>query len=257
MNTTTATPANDRDRSATDHAELAAVLDAYLAALEAGHAPNPEALLADHARIADRLRACLAGLRLVKGGAQGLEGAGRAGEPAEVRAGTPLGDFRLLREVGRGGMGVVYEAEQLSLGRRVALKVLPFAGALDARQLQRFKNEAQAAAHLQHQNIVPVHFVGCDRGVHYYAMQFIDGRTLAAVIAQLRRERGAGRRPGPDATTPYEPQSPAPSSVEGNGSCWTGPRWRAPAASWSAPRASCTRRSTTTGARRCWAARPR
>jgi tetratricopeptide (TPR) repeat protein len=217
MITTTATPANDRDRSAAADAELAAVLDAYLAALEAGHAPDPECLLAEHARIADRLRACLAGIRLVKGGAQGLGGGGRAEERAEVAAGTPLGDFRLLREVGRGGMGVVYEAEQLSLGRRVALKVLPFAGALDARQLQRFKNEAQAAAHLQHQNIVPVHFVGCDRGVHYYAMQFIDGRTLAAVIAELRRERGAGRRPGPDATTPYAPQPPAPGSTGGNG----------------------------------------
>jgi serine/threonine protein kinase/Flp pilus assembly protein TadD len=216
MITKDAPPANDRQQSAANDAELAAVLDAYLAALEAGHAPDPEALLAEHARIADRLRACLAGLRLVKGGAEGLEGKGRAEEPAEVSAGTPLGDFRLLREVGRGGMGVVYEAEQLSLGRRVALKVLPFAGALDARQLQRFKNEAQAAAHLLHQNIVPVYFVGCDRGVHYYAMQYIDGCTLAAMIAELRRERGAGRRPEPDATTPYTPEPPGPASAEGN-----------------------------------------
>ena len=69
----------------------------------------------------------------------------------------------------------------------VALKVLPFAAALDAKQLQRFKNEAQAAAHLHHQNIVPVYGVGCERGVHYYAMQFIDGQTLADLIRQLRR----------------------------------------------------------------------
>jgi eukaryotic-like serine/threonine-protein kinase len=55
-----------------------------------------------------------------------------------------LGDFRIVREIGRGGMGVVYEAEQISLNCRVALKVLPFAAALDAKQLQRFKNEAQA-----------------------------------------------------------------------------------------------------------------
>src|SRR5262249_29248950 len=77
--------------------------------------------------------------------------------------------------------------EQLSLGRRVALKMLPFASALDARQLARFKNEAQAAACLHHGSIVPVFFVGCERGVHYYAMQLIDGLTLAQVIDRLRR----------------------------------------------------------------------
>ena len=74
-----------------------------------------------------------------------------------------LGDFRLVREVGRGGMGVVYEAEQISLRRRVALKVLPFAAAIDPRRLQRFKTEALAAAHVQHEKIVPVHAVGCER----------------------------------------------------------------------------------------------
>src|SRR5205823_11326746 len=94
----------------------------------------------------------------------------------------------LVREIGRGGMGVVYEAVQISLGRRVALKVLPFAATLDARQLQRFENEARAAAQLHHTNIVPVFAVGSERGVHYYAMQLIDGRTLAEFIAQERGE---------------------------------------------------------------------
>src|SRR5438552_15408343 len=75
----------------------------------------------------------------------------------------------------------------MSLGRRVALKVLPFAATLDAKQLQRFKNEAQAAAHLHHTNIVPVFGVGCESGVHYYAMQFIEGQTLAEVIRDLRQ----------------------------------------------------------------------
>jgi serine/threonine protein kinase len=83
-------------------------------------------------------------------------------------------------------MGVVYEAEQTSLRRRVALKVLPFAGTLDPRQLQRFKTEAQAAACLHHTSIVPVHYVGSERGVHFYAMQYIDGQTLATVIKELR-----------------------------------------------------------------------
>jgi serine/threonine protein kinase len=129
------------------------------------------------------------------------------GETAGVDLSRPLGDFRILRELGRGGMGIVYEAEQMSLNRRVALKVLPFAGTLDPRQLQRFKNEAQAAAQLHHTNIVPVHFVGCERGVHFYAMQFIDGQTLAQLIHDLRGlpGRAAAARPGvdPQPTTPY------------------------------------------------------
>src|SRR6202022_4739811 len=102
------------------------------------------------------------------------------------------------REIGRGGMGVVYEAEQISLVRRVALKVLPFAGAIDPKQLHRFQNEAQAAAQLHHTNIVPVYAVGCERGVHYFAMQFIEGQTLAAVLTDMRRQargRDGGARP--------------------------------------------------------------
>src|SRR5262249_42024341 len=109
---------------------------------------------------------------------------------AAIEPGQPLGDFRIVREVGRGGMGVVYEAEQLSLGRRGGLEGLPFAAPPDAPPLRRFKNEAHAAAQLHHQHIVPIHGVGCERGVHYYAMQFIEGRTLAAVIAELRRQAG-------------------------------------------------------------------
>ncbi len=75
-----------------------------------------------------------------------------------------LGDFRLIREIGRGGMGVVYEAQQITLNRTVALKLLPFAAMLDSHQLQRFRNEAQAAASLEHPNIVNVFFVGNERG---------------------------------------------------------------------------------------------
>ena len=101
-----------------------------------------------------------------------------------------LGDFHLLREVGRGGMGVVYEAQQVSLGRRVALKVLPQAAALDPRQLQRFRVEAQAAAGLHHTHIVPVFAVGTERGVHFYAMQFIDGRSLGKILHDLRSSAG-------------------------------------------------------------------
>jgi WD40 repeat protein/serine/threonine protein kinase len=111
------------------------------------------------------------------------------GPGSEPVPGT-LGDFRIVRELGRGGMGVVYEAEQLSLGRRVALKVLPLAAALDSKQLQRFQLEAHAAACLHHTNIVPVHAVGSERGVPFYAMQYIEGRSLAQLIAELRRLEG-------------------------------------------------------------------
>jgi WD40 repeat protein/serine/threonine protein kinase len=121
-----------------------------------------------------------------------------------------LGDFRLLREVSRGGMGVIYEAVQVSLGRRVALKGLPSAAALDPRLLQRFHLEAQAAASLNHPHIVPVFATGAAEGMPYYAMRFIDGRDLARVIRELRpdepTETGASSR---------QPRQPAPLSTQG------------------------------------------
>jgi WD40 repeat protein/serine/threonine protein kinase len=167
------------------------VLEEYLARLEQGAPPSPEELVHQHPELADRLQEFLASLEFLHRAALNLHSGDQAeGAVAAAPELGELGDFRIVREIGRGGMGVVYEAEQISLGRRVALKVLPFAGALDPKQLQRFKNEAQAAAHLHHQNIVPVHAVGCERGVHYYAMQFIEGRTLAAVIHDLRQRGG-------------------------------------------------------------------
>src|SRR5262249_17631604 len=93
-----------------------------------------------------------------------------------------LGDYRTLREVGRGGMGVVYEAEQESLGRHVALKVLPSSALLNRTYLERFRREAKAAARLHHTNIVPVFGVGAADGVHFYAMQFIRGEGLDRVL---------------------------------------------------------------------------
>jgi serine/threonine protein kinase len=168
-----------------------------MAAAEEGHPPDRGAFLAQHAEVAGALNECLDGLaalRAVRSSPkQASTGTQSSGPVAEGAPGMALGDFRIVREIGRGGMGVVYEAEQLSLGRRVALKVLPFAAALDARQLQRFKNEAQAAAHLHHPHIVPVHFVGVERGVHYYAMQLIEGQDLADLISRLGAEKAAGR----------------------------------------------------------------
>jgi len=104
------------------------------------------------------------------------------GPSAEPEATGLLGDFSIVRVIGRGGMGVVYEAVQKSLNRRVALKVLPSFSAEDPRKVKRFQVEAQAAACLHHPHIVPVYLVGSENGLHYYAMQFIEGRTLAEII---------------------------------------------------------------------------
>jgi serine/threonine protein kinase/WD40 repeat protein len=109
--------------------------------------------------------------------------------PAEDLTLERLGDYRILREIGRGGMGIVYEAEQVSLGRHVALKVLPAQHLLDPRQLGRFQREAKAAARLHHTNIVPVYGVGEANGLHYYVMQFIQGQGLDQVLGELRRLR--------------------------------------------------------------------
>jgi tetratricopeptide (TPR) repeat protein len=186
-------------------------LQEYRLALEAGSIPNRADFLAGYPDIAEELAACLDALEFVRrAGSQIQSSAALVAEPREdLKPEGPLGDFRLVREIGRGGMGVVYEAVQISLGRRVALKVLPLAAALDAKQLQRFKNEAQAAAHLQHQNIVPVHFVGCERGVHFYAMQYIDGHTLADLIQDLRcRGRSDEKAPNCEARRSRGPSGP-------------------------------------------------
>jgi WD40 repeat protein/serine/threonine protein kinase len=116
-----------------------------------------------------------------------------------------LGEYRLLREVGRGGMGVVYEAVQESLGRHVALKVLPTHALPAAERLERFRREARAAALLHHTNIVPVYAVGCERGVHFYAMQFIEGQSVAALVRELRQLAGLKAKDPSTATSSAGP----------------------------------------------------
>ncbi len=142
--------------------DLVRVLDAYLADLQAGQAPDRAALVAAHPELAAQLESCLAALDFIH----------RAERPDPTMPPT-LGDFRIVREIGRGGMGVVYEAEQVSLRRRVALKVLRFAAA-DAEALERFRREAETVAGLHHTNIVPIFSVGREGDVPFFAMQLID-----------------------------------------------------------------------------------
>ena len=124
--------------------------------------------------------------------------------PQEVRdskSHPDFGNYRILREVGRGGMGIVYEAEQVPLKRRVALKILPQSVAMDARSLSRFQLESQVAGWLQHPRIVPVYDVGQARGVPYYAMRFIEGGSLTDLIREIRaRVEGSDDPPVPPAS---------------------------------------------------------
>jgi WD40 repeat protein/serine/threonine protein kinase len=161
----------------------------YLKAADTGQPISSQDLLTRYPKLTDELTAFLADqahLDPVLSPLRALR------EPIVPPLAGDLGDYRILRAVGRGGMGVVYEAEQISLARRVALKVLPFAATMDPRHLQRFQNEARAAASLEHPHIVPVYGVGCERGVHYYAMKFIDGLTMAALIHQQRASSSGG-----------------------------------------------------------------
>jgi serine/threonine protein kinase/WD40 repeat protein/tetratricopeptide (TPR) repeat protein len=199
------------------------LVDELIARLQAGEAPDWPALAREHPQYVGRLRSMTRALdalgELSRASASALSGIAPLPAGDDVVPGV-LGDFRIVREVGRGGMGVVYEAEQVSLNRRVALKVLPLAATMDPRQLERFRHEARAAALLHHPHVVPVHGVGCERGVHYYAMQLIEGCSLAAVIDVLRGAEPGGKEPGDGPTGPRAPGravsfSPRPRGGEG------------------------------------------
>jgi serine/threonine protein kinase/dienelactone hydrolase len=133
-----------------------------------------------------------------------------------------IGDFQIERRLGSGGMGVVYQALQLSLQRRVALKVLPFGGALGPSAIERFHREARAAARLHHPNIVTIHAEGAEGRVCYFAMEMIEGESLDQVIQELRARRSAGSTAA-DASAP--PGRQADDVTAGTG---TGPLPRPP-----------------------------
>jgi len=193
-------------------ARLVLVLDQYLDALQAGKAPARAELIAKYPDLAEELEACLVSLDFIRSaGSDASNGTSARRDCLAHSSAMPngksvhLGDYRIVREVGRGGMGIVYEAEQISLGCRVALKVLPFAAALDPLQVQRFQNEAKAAALLQHPHIVPVLGVGSEGDVNYYVMEYIEGHALSTVIQSRRAARNTTRElVKPSAETPNQ-----------------------------------------------------
>jgi WD40 repeat protein/serine/threonine protein kinase len=184
---------------------LAQVADQFLEQRKQGKNPDIEDYAARYPQAAELVRNVLASLQILD--LSGIASSPDVGGAAATVAGSSLGDFRIVREIGRGGMGVVYEAVQLSLGRHVALKVLPVEAARDAKLLARFRRESQAAAQLHHSNIVPVFEVGQQGDVCFYAMQYIQGQPLDRVIQELQRLRA------PSEGMPCSDAAPAASAL--------------------------------------------
>ena len=164
---------------------LGEAIEAYLERVEAGHPPDPEAFAGGYPDLGADLVAALEGLALV----EGLVGGGPQGPGHRLEEGRRVAGYRIVRELGRGGMGIVYEAVHVGLDRPVALKVLGGQAAPDSSGRRRFLNEARTAAGLHHTHIVPVFDVGQVGGLCYYAMQRIEGSGLDRVLRHLRRDR--------------------------------------------------------------------
>jgi WD40 repeat protein/serine/threonine protein kinase len=174
---------------------LDAVVESFLQRYRRGERPSVTEYVERYPELAGRIRETFPALAMVEElGSVGRPAAAIVPPDAAVATGR-LGDYRLLRIVGSGGMGVVYEAVQESLGRHVALKVLPPSLARRPLYLERFQREAKAAARLHHTNIVPVYGVGEENGTCYYAMQFIHGQGLEAVLEDVKRLRGVSLSP--------------------------------------------------------------
>jgi serine/threonine protein kinase len=153
---------------------LARLMADYSDHLNAGEPLDPEQIISEHPDLAQELKAALSALATVDSSV----------DPVLPQAN--LGDFRLIREVGRGGMGVVYEAWQNSMDRRVALKVLPFALLSNPKAVARFELEAKVGGRLEHPSIVSVYGKGIEGGAPYYAMEFVEGETLEEILRRLR-----------------------------------------------------------------------
>lgn len=203
----TAVPSTIAELTDDQQQRLTQLLDHYLRGLEQGDPVDVQQMLIDNHDLEAVLKAYLSKLDGLRGIAAGFQNhgeleplvSGSSGQAEQRIKSLKLGEYTIVRELGRGGMGIVYEARQRTLNRRVALKLLPMASMLDERQIARFKNESHAAAQLQHPNIVPVYSFGVERGIHFYSMQFIEGQTIDAWItssanAQSERQwRGTAR----------------------------------------------------------------
>lgn len=180
--------------SPAEQQKLTEILDEYLQQIEDGKSPDVDRLLTEHPQWKGVLQRYFESLGVLHHAAQGINApAPELPAAIDLPNNRQLGDYEIRRQIGRGGMGIVYEARQISLDRRVALKVLPLAAVLDQKQIARFRRESQAAAQLHHPHIVPVFGVGCESGVHFYSMQLVDGQSIDRVLHSIRREPDATR----------------------------------------------------------------
>jgi serine/threonine-protein kinase len=209
--------------SASNADRLGQLADDFLERHRRGERPALTEYADRHPELAEQIRDLFPALALMEDVRPDPPSAAAA--PSATEPPRRLGEYRIVREIGRGGMGVVYEAEQESLGRRVALKVLPPGALVEPRHVKRFQREARTAARLHHTNIVPVFAVGEEDGIHYYVMQYIEGRPLDDVLAELRRlSGGQDRRAAPGEATGSS--ASAPSTADVARSLWRG-RFRA------------------------------
>ncbi|MGE0760606.1 MAG: serine/threonine-protein kinase, partial [Pirellulaceae bacterium] len=158
----------------------------FVERLRRGEQPTAEQFAASHPELAHEIRELFPTLQWMEqvstGAPSGSTRRGRMADDAPCPG--QLAEYRVVRRIGRGGMGTVYEAVQEPLGRRVALKVLSLRAADRGTLLERFRREVKTAANLHHTNIVPVFGVGESDGVHFYAMQYIDGQPLDKILAE-------------------------------------------------------------------------
>ncbi len=179
--------------------------DEFAARYRRGERPSLQEYIDRHPELAEEIREffpAMVEIEQVKDDRDAVTGPATTGPLPPLGR---LGDYRIIREIGRGGMGVVYEAEQVSLGRRVALKVLPRQLLTDPQSHQRFEREARSAARLHHTNIVPVFGVGEHEGQPYYVMQFIQGSGLDEVLKELKRLQAVGKEGGADSRPTSQP----------------------------------------------------
>ena len=170
----------------------AEVAESVQLCLEAGSVPDVEALIAEFPDRADEVRRVVDLVTALHQMGRGDVAETGSAERKPARPLGRIGDYRILREIASGGMGVVYEAQHITSGQRVALKVLPFQQTLDPRHVKRFKIGGYVAKQLHHRNIVPVYEVGRKRGTWYQVMRYVDGPSLATVIQELRQRVGGG-----------------------------------------------------------------